>query len=53
MIQYKNYYASVHFSAVDDVRLQPEFFSKNLHYNAAFAIVGGFKYYAPGFMQHG
>ena len=41
------------FGPVHHVRLQAEFFGKNLYYHAAFAIVGNLKNYSAGFMQHG
>jgi hypothetical protein len=41
------------FYPVYDVRLQAEFFGKQLHNNAAFAIVGYFEYDFACFMQHG
>jgi hypothetical protein len=40
------------FRTVDDIRLQPEFLRKNLDDNAAFAVIGSFKYDAAGFMKH-
>jgi hypothetical protein len=40
------------FYAIDDVGLQAEFFSKNLHNDTGFAIISSFKNDAPRFMQH-
>ena len=40
------------FDAINQVRLESEFFSKHLHHHTAFGVVGGFKYYSPGLMKH-